>query len=105
MVMHNKRFATLYHKFHAGNFDSILHSTDLIKGLGKPLITMPEYESSPGLWIFTDKETGIEFFIWSDVHKKNAFKGTSIEVKIKPAQYDIFDKLFERFVKFLESKI
>lgn len=39
------------------------------------------YESNPGIWVFNDS-TGITFFVFSDAHRKNAFKGTSIEMAL-----------------------
>jgi hypothetical protein len=47
----------------------------------KPNGTMGGFEGNPGLWVFTDK-TGIRFFVFSDEHRKNAFKGTSIELEL-----------------------
>jgi hypothetical protein len=51
----------------------------LCKLLGKPLINMRGYESTPGVWIL-DCTTGIKWIIWSDGHHKNPWKGTTYEV-------------------------
>lgn len=60
--------------------DLFLDNAKLIKKLGEPLVTMPDFESNPGLWMFSDIQSGITFMVWSDCHRKNAFKGTSFEV-------------------------
>lgn len=46
----------------------------------KPLVHMKDYESNPGVWVFKDR-SGITFIVYSDEHRKNAYKGTSIEVQ------------------------
>jgi hypothetical protein len=48
--------------------------------MGKPNATLREFESNPGLWIFFDVESNITFYVISDCHRKNAYKGTSWEV-------------------------
>ena len=42
----------------------------------KPVNTMPDYESNPGVWILDDAESEAYFIIYSDCHRKNAHKGT-----------------------------
>jgi hypothetical protein len=57
-------------------------SVEMIKNLGAPLVRVREYESSPGLWVLDDTESGITFLIWSDGYKKNPWKGTTVEVLV-----------------------
>jgi hypothetical protein len=48
--------------------------------LGKPNATLPELESNPGVWIFDDTQSPAVILVFSDCHRKNAFKGTAVEV-------------------------
>lgn len=59
------------------------HKTD-VKKWPKPNVHMQQYEARPGVWLFTDGPTKIKFYVFSDEHRKNAFKGTSIEAVIPP---------------------
>jgi hypothetical protein len=62
------------------DFHRYCNMTNKIVGiLGEPLVRVREYESSPGLWVLDDGDTGIVFLVWSDCYKKNAWKGTAIE--------------------------
>jgi len=50
----------------------------------KPLVHMPDFESNPGVWVYEDTETKVVWMIYSDCHKKNAYKGTSFEPILPP---------------------
>lgn len=63
---------------------SLIHGEGSVANFGKPNVRMIGYESTPGVWLFDDTESGIIWMIYSDCHKKNHFKGTSYEV-ILPA--------------------
>lgn len=69
-----------------GVFDSMMEThfawDEIIraKKLGAPNSILRGYESNPGMWIFYDLVYNITFYVFSDVHRKNAFKGTSWEV-------------------------
>lgn len=82
-----------------------LHTWDGLKGLGAPLAKVPEFESNPGLWVLDDAPSGIVFMIWSDVFKKNAWKGTAIEVVVTPAQIPQLGNAFERILEYIEDRI
>ena len=82
----------------------LFHSSNIIKNLGQPLVTMPQYESSPGLWVFDDEPTGIVFLIWSDGHHKNPWKGTKYEAIVNPSQVKVLDEAFQRLIDYLSSK-
>lgn len=72
---------------------------------GKSNIEMRRYESAPGVWIFNDHQTGIVWFVWTDLHHKNAWKGTSFEVKVPEEVTDLemVDAL-RRFLLVLQGK-
>ena len=74
-----------------------------IKKLGKPSTSIPEFESNPGIWVFLDNETGIKFLIWSDCHRKNAYKGTSYESIIPENKTIDLNKSFSRLLEYLNS--
>lgn len=65
-------------------------SSDAIKRLGPPNVTMRGYESSPGCWLF-DHTSGITFLIFSDCHRKHPWRGTSYEVDF-PEDTPLTDK-------------
>lgn len=67
---------------------------------GKPLLTMPDWESNPGLWLFKNPANDDTIMIWSDTHRKNAYKGTSFEV-VLPVK-DI-NALYSKFIDMLKS--
>jgi len=48
---------------------------------GKPNLNCRDLESSPGVWIFDDT-AGVTWVIYSDMHHKHPWKGTSFEVSI-----------------------
>ena len=75
---------------------------DNIKKLGKPNCTMRGYDSVPGMWLFDDTLSGARFVLYSDCHRKNAFKGTSFEVIATDANENI-STAFSRFVKYVEQ--
>lgn len=53
--------------------------------LGLPLVRM-DYESSPGVWIF--EGDCVHVVVFSDIYKKNPWKGTSFELVISDAATD-----------------
>lgn len=63
---------------------SLIYGEGSVANFGKPNVRLIGYESTPGVWVFDDTETGITWMIYSDCHKKNCYKGTSYEV-ILPA--------------------
>lgn len=77
------------------------YSSDVVRRLGKPLVTLPPFESSPGIWVLDDEETGIIFLIWSDGWKKNPRKGTSYEVICNDDNKKFIAPAFQRMVEFL----
>lgn len=64
-------------EFNSNNWE-LLSKESLVK-FGKPNIEFRNYESSPGVWIFDDTKTGIIWVIWTDLHHKHPWKGTSYE--------------------------
>lgn len=82
----------------------LISSSKAVKELGDPLVKMRGYESTPGLWMFDDIETGTRFLIWSDGYKKNPWKGTSVEAIVNTEQIKTIDVSFKRLVKFIGSK-
>lgn len=79
--------------------DNMFHVRSLIKSgaLGKPLVHMAEYESNPGVWILEDTDSDDYVILFSDVHRTNAFKGTSIESSTRN------DTMIAKIVDFFES--
>lgn len=65
--------------------------------LGKPLNHMKDYESNPGVWILDDTETGNYVMLYSDCHRKNAFKGTAVESP--KVDKELVDKVILYFTK------
>jgi len=63
----------------------------------KPLVHM-DYEANPGVWIFDDS-SGITFIVYSDEHRKNPWRGTSVDV-VRPPKLviDPSDDLSGEFV-------
>ena len=53
-----------------------------VRSWGNPNINMRSYESSPGVWIFDDFPIGIIWYIWTDLHHKYPWKGTSLEIYV-----------------------
>jgi hypothetical protein len=80
------------------NFSSV------ISKLGSPLVTMPDYESNPGIWIFDDEPTGITFLIWSDCHRANSYKGTSYECITSEKNIAEIGEAFKRLIDYLSIK-
>ena len=56
-------------------------SEDTIKKWGKPNINCRNLEASPGVWLFNDS-VGVAWIIYSDLHHKHPWKGTSFEVYV-----------------------
>jgi hypothetical protein len=63
------------------NFWSLL-KPEVVAKWGKPNAQMNSYESAPGVWILDDSQAHITWYIWTDLHHKNAWKGTSYELVI-----------------------
>lgn len=63
--------------------------SSLLAELGKPLVHMWDYESCPGVWKFYDTSREIDYTLYSDAHKKNAFKGTTIEFRLKDSSVNL----------------
>lgn len=68
---------------------SILYGEGSVANFGKPNARMIGYESTPGVWVFDDTNTGIIWVIYSDCHKKNHYKGTTHEVVLPAGVTDI----------------
>lgn len=78
---------------------------ETIKRLGKPNLNVKEYESFPGVWILDDLKSGINWLIWSDLHHRHPWKGTSFELVLPQYITDetMIDSL-KRLVLFLIEK-
>ena len=63
---------------------------------------MTEYESNPSVWVIEDSEFNIQWVIYSDILRKSAFKGTSVEIigQIK-TEYDAI-KICQNFADFVK---
>lgn len=48
---------------------------EFLDSLGKPLAIARELESRPGIWWLTSPDASVECLIFSDVHRKHAWKG------------------------------
>lgn len=91
----------LYNRSICGvTFDVHMYIYDIINdhiksgAMGKPVVHMKEYESNPGVWILKDSENpDFMIIIYTDVHRKNAFKGTSIEVIGSSDEIEVYGKL------------
>jgi hypothetical protein len=71
---------------------------------GKPSNNFPDYESNPGVWLFKDAATCVTIIVYSDSHRKNAFKGTSVELAGANNLYDdVLLDLMTRFVAHVEA--
>lgn len=70
-------------KFFLGTQELLYHIMtywdEVVHDLGKPNVHLPELESNPGVWLFSDTDRNIIWIIFSDCHRKNKFKGTSLE--------------------------
>jgi len=65
---------------------------------GRPNINMRSLESSPGVWIIDDIKDTV-WVIFSDLHHKHPWKGTSIELSIKEdLSDDEFVDTIKRFI-------
>jgi len=53
-----------------------------VRSWGTPNINMRSFESSPGVWIFDDLPIGITWYVWTDLHHKHPWKGTSFEIYV-----------------------
>lgn len=51
------------------------------KNFPKPNVVMKDYEAMTGLWVFDDT-SGITFLVYTDEHRKNPWKGATIELVI-----------------------
>lgn len=78
-----KLYNNMYSKPSFG-LSRLLYGEGSVANFGKPNVRLVGYESTPGVWIFDDTETGITWMVYSDCHKKKHYKGTSYEV-ILPA--------------------
>lgn len=76
------------------------HSS-IISGCGKPNLICRNYESSPGLWMFDDRESEITFYVWSDGWKKHAWKGASFEFTGNKAK---LPQAYSRLINHLNEK-
>ena len=84
------------------NFWKIIDK-DTVARWGSPNINMMDFESAPGVWIFDDVESDIIWYIWSDLHRKNAWKGTSFEVFVpKTVSGAEMTESLKRFTSFLK---
>lgn len=77
---------------------------ETVDSWGKSNIEMRHYESAPGVWIFEDQKSGVIWFVWTDLHHKHPWKGSSFELKVPPGIGDaeMLDSL-ERFVLLLHG--
>lgn len=82
-----------------------IHSTMIAKVLGKPMLIMREYESSPGLWLLDDTDTGITFLVWSDGYKKNPWKGTSYEAVFSRGHKKNISEAVERLFGYIKDRM
>ncbi len=68
------------------NFNPLIPATwskeHLLK-LGKNNNSIPEFESNPQVWLY--ESDNMYLIIYSDILRKNAFKGTSAEIILKKA--------------------
>lgn len=69
--------------------------------LGKPLITLPMFENSPGVWELIDFETNITFIVTSDLYRKNSYKG--VEIFLHNYKQESLVVLYDKIVKFFEG--
>ena len=81
-----------------------LFGTEVVKNLGRPKVTMPQYESSPGLWQFDDS-TGIKFLLWSDGHRKHSYKGSSFEVIVSSKNEKYLCSAFKRLLAHIDPQL
>jgi hypothetical protein len=84
------------------NFWKIIEE-ETIEKWGKPNVNVMSYESAPGVWIFDDTELGIIWYIWTDLHHKNPWKGTAFEIFVpeKVTGPEMLNAL-KRFTDFLK---
>ncbi len=83
--------------------DFSLHGAEACTHLGAPLVRMPAYESTPGLWVFDDTASGIVFLLWSDGYKKHPWKGTSYETRAVPEQLEQLPAAIERLFEYVRQ--
>ena len=74
-----------------------------VKSWGTPNINMRGYESAPGVWIFDDSSIGIIWYVWTDLHHKNPWKGSSFEIYVpeKVSGLEMLEAL-KRFIDFMK---
>lgn len=77
---------------------------EAFKVLGKSNFECRHLESAPGLWIFEDYKARISWYMYSDLHHKHPWKGTSFELRLRKyiTGEEMKDAL-ERFFNFLDS--
>lgn len=75
---------------------------DMLKALGAPMVICRDFESEPGLWLADDEETGVTFMIFSDEHRKKAWKGTSFEAIAPDGKKGLIGEAFERFIGYFK---
>lgn len=54
---------------------SAASSKPFLACLGRPLVIADSLESRPGVWWLVDARNRMEWLIWSDSHRRNAWKG------------------------------
>lgn len=81
-----------------------LVGSDIVKPLGKPSVILRQYESSPGIWVFDDTDSGMAFIVCSDGYKKNPWKGTSYYVIGVDGREGQLEDAFNRMTGFLRGK-
>lgn len=84
-----------------------IHSNDHIPGLGKPNLTVREWESNPGVWVYYDTQSTFIWMVISDGWKKKSYKGTNYEVIVPEGFLDenVFVKSVKDFFHFLGFKV
>lgn len=89
----------------AQRFEAILvgwmGSSKITRGEGAPNVKMRGYESTPGVWLYLDEETGVRFAVFSDGWKKKPWKGSSIELVLGAASSVEVTGAIERLAKHL----
>ncbi len=70
-----------------------INGAEAVRNYGKPNVTMMDYESRPGAWVFDHEPTGIVLVVFSDGHRKNSYKGTGYEIANIPDNISDSDML------------
>lgn len=69
---------------------------------GKPLVHMREFESNPGVWMFTCNDGTL--MLISDHHRKNVYRGTALEFCANDPNFNI-ELVFGRFFKSMKRQL